>query len=184
MSAVILLAIGLAALWAGGLVFVALVSVICGAIVWEAAVLHQVGYPVALGAASGVVLAACTTLPMWFVAPLMVGLSFVAASQAPAHKARFGLIVGWVMVGGFAMLLMRTGVGMNWIIWLIVVVIASDVAGYFAGRRLGGPKFWPAISPKKTWSGTIAGWLVAAALGIAFMPVLEWNWTLVPISVA
>ena len=39
--------------------------------------------------------------------------------------------------------------------------MVSDVLGYFAGRTFGGPKFWPAISPKKTWSGTIAGWIGA-----------------------
>ncbi len=39
------------------------------------------------------------------------------------------------------------------------------MAGYFAGRLLGGPKFWPRISPKKTWSGTLAGWALAAAVG-------------------
>jgi phosphatidate cytidylyltransferase len=33
---------------------------------------------------------------------------------------------------------------------------------------LGGPKFWPAISPKKTWSGTVAGWLGAVAVGYGF----------------
>jgi phosphatidate cytidylyltransferase len=42
------------------------------------------------------------------------------------------------------------------------------VAGYFAGRILGGPKFWPKVSPKKTWSGTIAGWVGAALVGLAF----------------
>ena len=36
-------------------------------------------------------------------------------------------------------------------------VIASDVGGYFVGRQVGGPKLWPAISPKKTWSGTVGG---------------------------
>ena len=33
---------------------------------------------------------------------------------------------------------------------------------------LGGPKFWPKVSPKKTWSGTIAGWIGAAAVGVLF----------------
>jgi phosphatidate cytidylyltransferase len=47
-------------------------------------------------------------------------------------------------------------------------VVVSDVMGYFAGRILGGPKFWPAISPKKTWSGTIAGWAGAIGVGILF----------------
>ena len=29
------------------------------------------------------------------------------------------------------------------LLFLIAVVIASDVAGYFVGRAVGGPKFWP-----------------------------------------
>ena len=54
-------------------------------------------------------------------------------------------------------------------LWLVLIVVASDVLGYFAGRLIGGPKFWPSISPKKTWSGTIAGWIGAALVGLAFM---------------
>jgi phosphatidate cytidylyltransferase len=49
---------------------------------------------------------------------------------------------------------------------LFSIVVMSDVLGYFAGRLLGGPKFWPRISPKKTWSGTVAGWLGAGGLGL------------------
>ena len=41
----------------------------------------------------------------------------------------------------------------------------SDVGGYIVGRTVGGRKFWPAISPKKTWSGIIAGWVLAALFG-------------------
>ncbi len=57
---------------------------------------------------------------------------------------------------------------MMWLLWVVCVVVATDVAGYIAGRALGGPKFWPAISPKKTWSGTVAGWLAAAVMGAIF----------------
>ncbi|MEM6375729.1 MAG: phosphatidate cytidylyltransferase [Pseudomonadota bacterium] len=184
LSAVILIAIGLAGLWAGGPFFVALVSVVCGVIVWEAAMLHAARYPLLLATLSGLGLATCTLLPALVIAPLMLALGCFAAAQTEAHKARFGLMVGWVLLGAFSMLLMRTGVGMNWIVWLIIVVVATDIAGYFAGRYLGGPKFWPAVSPKKTWSGTIAGWLIAGLVGIVMMPVLDWGWSLVPISVA
>lgn len=55
------------------------------------------------------------------------------------------------------------------LIWLVGIVIVSDLSGYFVGRFVGGPKFWPALSPKKTWSGTIAGWISAVALGWAFV---------------
>lgn len=48
---------------------------------------------------------------------------------------------------------------------LFVIVILTDIFGYFAGKMFGGPKFWPRISPKKTWSGTIAGWVMAGLFG-------------------
>lgn len=47
---------------------------------------------------------------------------------------------------------------------LVAVVVMTDVMGYFAGRVFGGPKFWPRISPKKTWSGTVAGWIGAVII--------------------
>ncbi|MEM9845564.1 MAG: phosphatidate cytidylyltransferase, partial [Pseudomonadota bacterium] len=154
LSALILSAIGLAAIWAGGAVFVALVGLICGLIIWETSVMHQARYPVALGVTGSVLPVLCAVLPVALIAPLILGLGVVAAGQVSAHKARFCIMVCWVLIGAFSMLLMRIGVGMGWILWLILLVIATDVAGYFAGRRLGGPKFWPAVSPKKTWSGT------------------------------
>jgi phosphatidate cytidylyltransferase len=47
--------------------------------------------------------------------------------------------------------------GMAVIFILFAVVWTTDIAGYFAGRAIGGPKLAPSISPKKTWSGAIAG---------------------------
>jgi phosphatidate cytidylyltransferase len=49
--------------------------------------------------------------------------------------------------------------GLVAILWLFAVVWLSDVVAYFTGRSLGGPKLWPAISPKKTWSGAIGGFV-------------------------
>ncbi|MDB2552728.1 phosphatidate cytidylyltransferase, partial [Paracoccus sp. (in: a-proteobacteria)] len=59
----------------------------------------------------------------------------------------------------------REEFGLGFVMWLMGIVIVSDTAGYFFGRILGGPKFWPSLSPKKTWSGTIAGWIGAVVLG-------------------
>ena len=66
------------------------------------------------------------------------------------------------------------------ILFLFAIVWATDIAAYFAGRAIGGPKLWPAVSPKKTWSGAVGGTLggVAAGLvvvklrGLAVAPVL------------
>lgn len=82
------------------------------------------------------------------------------------------------------MMSMRDGSGLVWMLWLMLVVIATDVAGYFAGKAFGGPKFMPRISPKKTWSGTSAGWAAAAVVGIGFMIQLGAGIGLVLVSVA
>ncbi|NIX77147.1 phosphatidate cytidylyltransferase [Microvirga terricola] len=54
--------------------------------------------------------------------------------------------------------------GLIGLLWMFAVVWATDIAAYFTGRALGGPKLWPQVSPKKTWSG-FAGGLLAGTLG-------------------
>ena len=87
-----------------------------------------------------------------------------------------------IMVSGHGLFVLRDEAGTAAILWLLGVVIASDVMGYFAGRILGGPKFWPAVSPKKTWSGTVAGWFGAALVGLAFVLAGQGDWLLILIS--
>jgi phosphatidate cytidylyltransferase len=88
------------------------------------------------------------------------------------------------VLAGFGMMALRDDFGVIWMLWLVAVVVASDVAGYFAGRMIGGPKFWPRVSPKKTWSGTVAGWLGGAAVGAGVAAATEAGAGLVGVSVA
>jgi phosphatidate cytidylyltransferase len=65
---------------------------------------------------------------------------------------------------------------------LATVVILSDIGGYIAGRWIGGAKFWPAVSPKKTWSGTVAGWLLAGVFGLYLTQQIGAIWP-VPVAI-
>jgi len=57
-----------------------------------------------------------------------------------------------------------------WLVFFpLVITWVCDTAAMFAGRAIGGPKLWPAISPGKTWAGSIAG--VAGA--VIIVPVLN-----------
>ncbi|CAN5298194.1 phosphatidate cytidylyltransferase [soil metagenome] len=47
----------------------------------------------------------------------------------------------------------------------VLLVAATDIGAYFVGRKVGGPKLWPRISPNKTWSG-LAGGMIASALAL------------------
>jgi phosphatidate cytidylyltransferase len=53
--------------------------------------------------------------------------------------------------------------GLQIVVWLLVVVWTTDILAYLVGRKVGGPRLAPRISPGKTWSG-LCGGLVAAAL--------------------
>jgi phosphatidate cytidylyltransferase len=67
-------------------------------------------------------------------------------------------------------------------IWLYLVVWATDIGAFLAGRLLQGPRLWPRISPSKTWSGLIGG----TVLGV-FTPLLGaslWGWEATPLPMS
>ncbi len=49
------------------------------------------------------------------------------------------------------------------VLWLLLLVFAADIGGFFVGRRYGRHKLAPLVSPGKTWEGA-AGGLAAVAL--------------------
>ena len=84
---------------------------------------------------------------------------------------------GWSLIGTvyiglgatfFLMLRELPEHGLSVVIWLMIIVVATDVGAYFAGRMFGGPKLWPRVSPGKTWSGAIGGALLAVFAAVMF----------------
>ena len=57
------------------------------------------------------------------------------------------------------------------LILVLLVVWATDIGGYFAGRGIGGPKLWPRVSPKKTWAGAIGGFAASLLVAAGFVGV-------------
>ena len=66
-------------------------------------------------------------------------------------------------------------IGLFLIVWTFAVVWFTDIAAYFTGRALGGPKLMPSVSPKKTWSGALGGAAAGTAGGLAV-------WCLSPVA--
>lgn len=58
--------------------------------------------------------------------------------------------------------------GMLATLFVILIVVVTDTAAYFAGRTIGGPRLWPSVSPKKTWSGLVGGVVAAGIAGALF----------------
>lgn len=189
-SGVILIIIGALDLYWGGIPFTIMILVVCGLIMWELARMFGAKYPISLGLLAAGALMLADYLPAHFtthaaILPMFLAVTIVAVGQVKTDKFLFGVYIVWIMVGCYAFLELRLLDGLGWALWLVTVVVATDVAGYFAGRVLGGPKFWPRISPKKTWSGTAAGWVVAAIVGLIFSGgMTQAGLVLVPLSVA
>ncbi|TIP79152.1 MAG: phosphatidate cytidylyltransferase, partial [Mesorhizobium sp.] len=90
--------------------------------------------------------------------------------------------LAYAAIAGLSLALLRDGdhSGLVAILFLFAVVWATDIAAYFVGRAVGGPKLAPSISPGKTQSGAlggavggvIAGLLLAAAAGAGNLAVL------------
>ena len=63
--------------------------------------------------------------------------------------------------------------GVTYVLWLLLVVAATDIGAYFVGRSIGKHKIAPQLSPKKTWEGLAGGMLFAGLTGFYGAPYLQ-----------
>lgn len=72
------------------------------------------------------------------------------------------VLLGAFYVGvGFYYLIETRNAGLQFIIYALLVVWATDSGAYFTGRKLGKNKLWPEISPNKTIEGFVGGIVIA-----------------------
>ena len=185
-SALVMAAAAFGAIWAGGMVFGLFVALICGAMVWELSRMldAQAGAEgVQMGLMTGAMILFTTWLPPFYVVPFLLAPAVAGAARIASDKGLYVIYAGVIALAGYALISVRVNLGFDWMLWVICVVIASDVAGYFAGKSIGGAKLWPRVSPNKTWSGTVAGWIGAAAVGMIFAPLVGAGAEMVVVSV-
>jgi phosphatidate cytidylyltransferase len=164
--------------------------VIAGVLVWELVRMLGGGQRRALmlGGVAAVLLLAAKLLPpdlgLVLGLPLVMFAGIAGLAVLAHNRTLYIVFTALIMLSSFGLILHRDTFGLEWMIWLVLVVAATDIMGYFAGRLIGGPKFWPRVSPKKTWSGTIAGWIAAGIVGAVFMRLTGSGVELIGISVA
>ena len=84
--------------------------------------------------------------------------------------------VGFILLGafyvglGFHYFIETRFVGLEFVIFILLVVWTTDSGAYFVGRKLGKNKLWPEISPKKTIEGSVGGIVIA----VIFAIVMQW----------
>jgi phosphatidate cytidylyltransferase len=98
--------------------------------------------------------------PAYVLGMVVVGLAFTAKELSAKLLLAFLALCLFSLVS----LLLHED-GLSWLILTIACVVATDSAAYFGGRRIGGPKLIPIISPSKTWSGAICGVVAGGIAG-------------------
>lgn len=101
----------------------------------------------------------------------------VAAWRRRAHGPLLGIGLLYIAAACMAFLWVRhrPDFGLSLVAWVVAVVWATDVGAYIVGRRVGGWKLAPRISPGKTWAGLVGGVTCAAVVGFA-VSVMVTSW--------
>lgn len=109
---------------------------------------------------------------LWLLAILVATLARLRPEQKPLGSAAVTVLAP-LYTGGlpaFALVIRhaqhgeRSLAGAALLLFPLVVVWVCDSVAMEVGRRVGGPKLAPTVSPGKTWAGTVGGFLGALAV--------------------
>lgn len=126
---------------------------------------------------SGVTFLVMSVVPFaWSIALIAIPVAAGWRGTNPRFRGRFAAFAVAFFLASLSLLRVREDAGLLTAFWIAVTAVQSDMLGYFVGKALGGPRFWPAISPNKTWSGTLAGWVGALVLALALVLTGHGSW--------
>jgi phosphatidate cytidylyltransferase len=173
MSAVVMVALAVATTWSGGQAFALLWTLAATAIMYEWATITRIRpRPIMRIALPSLVLGAGIIRMFggdpWLPVALAAALALIAGRSMRDRAWALGGL-GYASVVLFVPVEMRDDAlfGVLVLAWMFGVVWSTDIAAYFTGRLIGGPKLFLRISPKKTWSGFWGGTIAGTLAGLA-----------------
>jgi phosphatidate cytidylyltransferase len=173
-AALVLAPVAIVCAYVGGWLWIALVTAVAIGLFVAWLTVAGVAREIRLtaSAAAALIFAGILLATGWIeAAALLLVLGFVlVALLTPQRRVWSG--AGFLYAGAAQMssVLVRLdrAEGFVALILILLVVWVTDIGGYFAGRRIGGPKLWPRVSPNKTWAGAIGGFVASLMVASIF----------------
>lgn len=175
MSAIVMAAVVLVLTWLGGLPFRLLSAVIAGAVFYEWTRMSRRSPATGIGLLPEalmviLLLALVVGIPaLMLLVGIALAVIIAAASLAQRGAGQWDASgLAYAALSGFSLAYLRDGdqPGLLAILFLFAVVWTTDIAAYFVGRAVGGPKLAPSISPGKTQSGALGGTIGGVVAGL------------------
>ena len=187
-SAVVLAAIALTAIWFGIQPLAALLAMVGGIVAWEwGRIVRGTEVDAATVAHVATVIAGIVLTGLGWAGPALLGVAIGTILTGLLSFGRHGVLsaagVLFACLPGISLLWLRSdaGYGAAAVYFIVAAVAATDIAAYFSGRLIGGAKLWPSVSPNKTWAGLLGGMTAAALTGLItahFVPgAIAWHLT-------
>ncbi len=127
-------------------------------------------------AIGGLVVALIYAVQGYFIGAMVAVfvVTFIAVLERLRRGPAFWKVIGlpYVIIPAVLIVMLRGSdvgfatQGFTQLVFIILIVVASDAGAYFVGSQFGGPKLAPKLSPNKTWSGAIGGTLLAILVAI------------------
>lgn len=183
LSSIVLGIVALGSLWAGGVVLALVWFGAAAAFALEWIAMARAGPKAVLGAAAVAGLGGAQVALLFGSLPIAAA-SLAAAAAVMLIAAGSGRDRAWAVPGflyaapvALVPLALRLAgpAGAVALVAIFGIVWTTDITAYFVGRSLGGPKLWPAVSPKKTWSGFTGG-LLGGILAGTLVAILAERW--------
>jgi phosphatidate cytidylyltransferase len=138
--------------------------------------------------------------PAFFLTTLTVALALGAAVLWPHSYVAWAILAGGAVIAGVyaaltghwplwhaagplyigvalvsLVLLRGSAQGIFVVIGMFVAIWAADTGALIIGNLVGGPRLWPALSPNKTWSGTVGAVATAAIVEAVYVRIFGGN---------
>jgi phosphatidate cytidylyltransferase len=108
-----------------------------------------------------------TVITVGFIATLIKCLTIQDEPlSAFLSTSAVALYVGVMLSQGVALRFLDFGFW--WVLLAFLITFGNDTIAYFVGVTFGKHKIWPRLSPKKSWEGTVSGWIGAAVIAALF----------------
>jgi phosphatidate cytidylyltransferase len=184
-SAVVLGTIGIGAAVLGPWSLAIVVGAVSAVLAWEwGRLVRNMEFDDTMFVHVGAVLAATclAAAQLWHYAllALLAGFIAIAIRRSKEYSKLSALGVPYIGIAAVGIIWLRSSdFGLAAVLMIFACVWAHDSFAMLVGRIAGGPRLWPSVSPKKTWTGAIAGLTASLLVGLLthlFVPGSDAIW--------